>query len=213
MNERLPLGSVAIVSGAALANEVLLTRYFAIIHWHHYAYMMISLELLGLGASGTFIVLARRTLERRFEQSYIANLVGFCALTVGGPLVALTLPFQAEQLLWDQWQPAWLALTYLVLALPFFCAANAIGLALLRWRARAGRVYGSDLVGAGMGSLAILGLLYVVPPEAALKFIALAGPSAALVAITEMRFRSSACCSASSRCASSRVAMLSSTTL
>jgi hypothetical protein len=29
MRERLPLGSVAVISGAALANEVLLTRYFA----------------------------------------------------------------------------------------------------------------------------------------------------------------------------------------
>jgi len=190
MRERLPLGSVAVISGAALANEVLLTRYFAIVHWHHYAYMMISLALLGFGASGTCILLAQRRLEGRFTQAYVANLAAFGVLAVGGPLAAAALPFQAEQLLWDPWQPVWLSVTYLVLALPFFCAGNALGLALLQWRTVSARVYAADLAGAGAGSLAILGLLYVVPPGTALKLVALAGPVAALVALAELGPRS-----------------------
>jgi hypothetical protein len=189
MSDRLPVWSVALVSAAALANEVLLTRYFAVVHWYHFATMMISLALLGFGASGTFITLARGWLLDRFERAYVANLVAFGILAVAAPLVASVLPFQAEQLLWDPWQPAWLATTYLALALPFFCAGNAIGLALLEWRTRAGRVYAADLVGAGVGSLAVLTLLYVVPSEVALKVLACAGPVAALVALVELRSR------------------------
>ena len=83
----------------------------------------------------------------------------------------------------------WLACAYLALALPFFCAGNAIALALLAWRTRAGRVYAADLVGAGIGSLLILGLLYVVPAELALKLLACAGPLAAIVALVELRSR------------------------
>jgi len=189
MSERLPGWSVALVSGAALANEVLLTRYFAVVHWHHFATMMISLALLGFGASGTFVTVARPWLLDRFADAYVVNLLAFGVLAVAAPVAASALPFQAEQLLWDAWQPVWLAFTYLALALPFFCAGNAIALALLQWRTRAGRVYAADLAGAGTGSLLILGLLYLVPAELALKLIACVGPVAAIVALVELRSR------------------------
>jgi len=189
MSDRLPGWSVALVSGAALANEVLLTRYFAVVHWHHFATMMISLALLGFGASGTFVTLARRWLLDRFADAYVVNLLAFGVLAVAAPMAASALPFQAEQLLWDQWQPVWLACAYLALALSFFCAGNAIALALLAWRTRAGQVYAADLAGAGIGSVLILGLLYHVPTELALKLLACAGPLAAIVALVELRSR------------------------
>jgi spermidine synthase len=189
MNDRLPGWSVALVSGAALANEVLLTRYFAVVHWHHFATMMISLALLGFGASGTFVTVARRWLLDRFADAYVVNLLAFGLLAVAAPVAASALPFQAEQLLWDAWQPVWLAFTYLALALPFFCAGNAISLALLQWHTRAGRVYAADLAGAGVGSVLVLGLLYQVPVELALKLVACLGPVAAIVALIELRSR------------------------
>jgi len=39
--------ALSLVSAAALAYEILLTRLFAIIQWHHFAYMMINVALLG----------------------------------------------------------------------------------------------------------------------------------------------------------------------
>jgi hypothetical protein len=56
-----PLAAVAMLSAAALGYEILLMRLFSIILWHHFAYMMISVALLGYGAAGTFVALARRT--------------------------------------------------------------------------------------------------------------------------------------------------------
>jgi hypothetical protein len=47
--------AVALVAAGALAFEVLLTRLLAIVHWHHFAGMVISLALLGYGASGAFL--------------------------------------------------------------------------------------------------------------------------------------------------------------
>jgi hypothetical protein len=38
---------------AAIGYEIVLKRLFAIALWHHFAYMIISLALLGYGASGT----------------------------------------------------------------------------------------------------------------------------------------------------------------
>ena len=188
MSERAPLASIALVSCAALASEVLLTRFFAIVHWHHFAYMMISLALLGFGASGTFLFLARRTLLQHFERAYSANLLLFGCCTLLGPAIARELPFRAEELLWNPWQPLWLVATYLALSLAFFCAANAIGLALMMYRRHTSRLYAADLTGAGAGSLLVLAALACLEPEQALKLLAAAGFAAALVAAFELRW-------------------------
>ena len=50
---------VFVLSGAVIGYEILLMRLFSISQWHHFAYMIISLALLGFGASGTLIALAR----------------------------------------------------------------------------------------------------------------------------------------------------------
>ncbi len=185
--ERLPFLSIALVSATALAYEVLLMRLFSIIQWHHFAYMMISLALLGYGVSGAFLMLLQRPLLRRFAASYIVNLALFGICLVGCFLLAQRIPFNAEEVLWDTRQTAWLLYTYLLLALPFFFAANAIGLALIQYRARLSRIYAADLLGAGLGSIAILLLLFALLPGQALTVLGLLGIGAALLAMLELR--------------------------
>ena len=40
-------------------------RLFSISLWHHFAYMIISLALLGYGASGALLTLAQRAMQRQ----------------------------------------------------------------------------------------------------------------------------------------------------
>jgi hypothetical protein len=162
-------------------------RLYSIIQWHHFAYMMISLALLGYGASGAFLTLLQRPLLQRFAASYIINLALFGVATVGCFLLAQQFPFNAEEVLWDARQSVWLLCTYLLLAVPFFFAANAIGLALIRYRVRLSRIYAADLLGAGLGSIGILALLFVVLPVQALTVLGLFGIGAALLACWELR--------------------------
>ncbi|MCG6899150.1 MAG: SAM-dependent methyltransferase [Gammaproteobacteria bacterium] len=185
--QRLPWLSIALVSATALAYEVLLMRLFSIIQWHHFAYMMISLALLGYGVSGAFLLLLQGQLLRRFATSYLTNLALFGVSSVGCFLLAQQIPFNAEEVLWDPRQPVWLLCTYLLLAVPFFFAANAIGLALIYYRERLSRIYAADLLGAGFGSIAILVLLFVVLPLQALTVLGLAGITAALLGVLELR--------------------------
>ena len=162
-------------------------RLFSIIQWHHFAYMMISLALLGYGVSGAFLMLFQRPLLQRFATSYTVNLALFGASSVGCFMLAQRVPFNAEEVLWDIWQTVWLLCTYLLLAVPFFFAANAIGLALIHYRARLSRIYAADLVGAGLGSIAILALLFVIKPSQALIVLGLSGIGAALLSGWELR--------------------------
>jgi len=164
-------------------------RLFSIIQWHHFAYMMISLALLGYGVSGTFLMLLQRPLLQRFAASYITNLALFGISAVGCFLLAQHIPFNAEEVLWDARQTAWLLSNYLLLAVPFFFAANAIGLALIKYRTRLSRIYAADLLGAGLGSIGILLLLFVLLPLQALTVLGLLGIGAALLAGWELQQR------------------------
>ena len=61
-----PLLALALLSASALGYEVLLLRLLSIIQWHHFAYMMISVALLGYGAAGTAL-LVEALLDRGTE--------------------------------------------------------------------------------------------------------------------------------------------------
>src|SRR5512147_2216182 len=69
--ERPPLAAIALLSAATLGYEILLTRLFSIIQWHHFAYMMISVALLGYGAAGSFVALARRWLLAHYGPVFV----------------------------------------------------------------------------------------------------------------------------------------------
>lgn len=97
---RLPLFSVALISATVLAYEILLTRLFSIVQWHHFAYMVISIALLGFAASGTFLAL-RSQLVDRFNRVYVTNLLLFSIFALPCFLFAQQFAVQPEQLLWD----------------------------------------------------------------------------------------------------------------
>ncbi|MBD9375385.1 hypothetical protein IB238_22445 [Rhizobium sp. ARZ01] len=137
---------VSLISAATLAYEVLLMRLLSIIQWHQFAYMIISIALLGFGASGTFVALARRPLVKRYPAVFAASAALF-------GITAVASFAGAERL-------------------PFFFGATCIGLAFSRHPDQIGRVYAFDLVGAGVGALGIVGLLFLVFPSAALRFVA-----------------------------------------
>ena len=48
---------VFLLSMASLAFEITLTRVFSVAQWYHFAFMTVSIALLGFGASGSFLAL------------------------------------------------------------------------------------------------------------------------------------------------------------
>lgn len=171
--------AVLLVSAAALGYEVLLARLFAIAHWHHLAFFVISLALLGYGASGSAISLAQgRWLRHAGRVAARAALALGAAMPLAW-LLAQWVPFNALELVWRARQWVYLAAIYLLLALPFFCAATCVGVALARWRRAIHRLYFADLLGAGLGAAAAVALTFVLPPQDALKVLAFAAVVAA----------------------------------
>ncbi|MGJ0486464.1 MAG: SAM-dependent methyltransferase [Methylomicrobium sp.] len=166
---------VALVSGASLAYEILLMRLFSIIQWHHFAYMIISLALLGYGISGVVLALNRDWLNARFEWIFPGCILLFNLAAPGCFWIGQRLPFNPAEIFWSPAQPLYLLMLYLLLSLPFFFAASAIGLALFRFSGQASSIYAADLAGAGLGCLVIISLLFMLPPDQVLIALALIG--------------------------------------
>lgn len=166
-----PWRSIAMLSMTALAYEVLLMRLFSIIQWHHFAYMIISLALIGYGASGTFLTIFRERLLLNFRPIYLGSIVLFGITALGAYLIAQQIQFNAEEILWAPEHALRLMVIYLLLVLPFFFAATAIGLSLIHYRRQLAHIYAADLFGAGLGALLIILLLFVALPGEALRYI------------------------------------------
>ena len=160
-----PLLSVFILSASALAYEVLLIRLFSIVHWHHFAFMVISIALLGYGASGSFITVFRDRLLDNYDRVFIISILLFGLSSITCFIVIQQLPFNTLEILWDSGQWLRLLSSYLLLTLPFFFVANAIALTIMRFHQKISLVYGIDLVGAGIGAMLIMVLLQLFSAE------------------------------------------------
>ena len=176
----LPL-AVALISGAALAYEILLIRLFSIAEWHHLAFLIISLALLGYGASGTMLALGREGLLRNFEWASAGCAIAFGVTSIGAFVIAQRLELNSLEVFWSTRQFGTLFILYLLFAVPFFCAASAIGLTLTKFGADSPRLYRADLVGGGSSAAAATMLLFAVHPVTALQVISTLGLFAAML--------------------------------
>ena len=175
------LFALAVISGSALAYEILLMRLFSIIQWHHFAYMIISLALLGYGVSGVFLALNRDRLARSFPWAIMTNLLLFSFSAPACFLLAQQIPFNPAEILWTPVQFLYLCSIYLILTLPFFFAANVIGLSFYQYKEQVSSIYAADLIGAGAGSVGVILLLFLIFPEQILTVLVLSGILATLI--------------------------------
>jgi len=186
---RPPFIAIGLLSACVLAYEVLLTRFFSIVLWHHFAYMIISAAMLGYGASGTALMLLKEKIAPHFGAVYVMSAAALAVLMPGAFLLAQQVPFNPLELLWDKTQPAKLFAVYLLMMLPFFCGGLGIGLVFSHFGKQAGRIYAFDILGAGTGSLGVIGVLFLVPPHRVLTALTALALLAAAVAIVELKMR------------------------
>uniref|UniRef100_A0A832A2M4 Spermidine synthase n=1 Tax=Desulfacinum infernum TaxID=35837 RepID=A0A832A2M4_9BACT len=177
----IPGAALFLLACAALAHEVLLVRLLHIVHEHHFAFMILSLALLGYGAGATGLTLAQRFLCKRPAAVFAAAAV-FLSWAVLLSVPGLSrLFFNPLEILWDVRQTARLAALYLSLSVPFFAAGLATGLAFRTRPEKIHRLYLADLSGAALGAALAVGLLQTVDAVWALRLVSAVAASAALL--------------------------------
>ena len=155
-SKRILIG-ISLLSGAILTLEITLTRIFSVTMWYHFAFMAISLALLGGAVAGVWVyLLGPRLPERNIRQHLTIVTLLASAATLLSFYLYLKTPFRVHRIIEKGVSGTGgltLALIYLDLAIPFFMGGLGISLAISRWGRRAGRVYAFDLVGASAGCL------------------------------------------------------------
>ncbi|MFN9844472.1 MAG: spermidine synthase [Planctomycetota bacterium] len=133
--------------------EIALTRVFAIMMWHHFTYMVISIGLLGFGASGSLLTATRLgATERAADRALVWTSLGY-GVSVVLAFCFATLVRIDSLAVWEQKQN-FLALffVYLIIFVPFLLGGLGIGLALTRHVQSVNRLYFADLVGSACGA-------------------------------------------------------------
>jgi spermidine synthase len=121
--------AIACSSAAALIFEIALTRIFAVTQFYHFAFMAVSLALLGYGASGSILAVFPALAQPR---RWVIFACAQSLATLGAYLLANALPFDSYSIAWDGRQVVYLALSYFALIAPFFCAGLVMGAVLSR---------------------------------------------------------------------------------
>jgi len=182
--------AVFLISAAAVALELLLMRTLSIGSWHHFSYMVISVALLGFGASGVLLTVFQRVIRPRWRGVLWLLSVAFALSVPAAHLLAARVPLNVLELLWDPRQSGYLLLTYLALFLPFLFAGGAVGLVLTVQARRANLLYFFNLLGSGVGAVAAVLAMYGRPPVSLLLVVAILAAGASLVlALRQSRLR------------------------
>lgn len=159
--------SVFLVALAAIAFEVLLTRYFAIASWAEYGYWVISIAMVGYAFSGVLLALFRDAAIRHGERLLLPIAVLLMLACAGGFYFATINPFNPQQLqnplLWKT-QLIHIGAYYLALFPFFFLSGLFLSLCFVMNQDDIARLYAFDLVGAGLGAALILALMFLVHP-------------------------------------------------
>ena len=140
-------------------------RVLLLASWHHFAFLVISVCLLGFGASGTALSFFRSWLLPRSETAMFALVVATAASMPFSIHIAQHIPVEARFVptLLGRQIGLWL-LYWTVLFIPFFLGASAIGLSLMAARTRLPTIYAANLFGSAMGAFLAAWVMHWVPP-------------------------------------------------
>jgi spermidine synthase len=155
--ERTLLAGLALTSFSALLLELALTRLFSVVLFYHFAFLAISIALLGLGAGGVFAYLLKRRLANAATRTLAARLCMANAVIVLLVLeIVLHVPVALEVSAGNFLR---LTVLYLAAAVPFFLTGLLFSVVFARETLRIPRMYGADLCGGALACLAVVPLL------------------------------------------------------
>jgi hypothetical protein len=166
------MAGVALASFSALLLELALTRIFSVVLFYHFAFLSISIALLGLGSGGVSAYLGRSWLSRFETRTLLASLCLANGFVVPMTLeVVLHVPVSLEL---SGGNFLRLTAIYLASAVPFFLTGLAFSVLFARESSHISRLYGADLIGGALACLAVVPLLNFAGGPNAVLFSALA---------------------------------------
>src|SRR5262245_48111593 len=159
---------VFLLTLSGLLFEIGLTRIFSATIWYHFAFVAISVALLGWGLGGFALHLAKKRVCFSLDRAAALSLLYAASLPLALYLI-VRVPFHPERL----------AFYFVVSLAPFLLAGMALSMVFDLRRESAGKVYFADLLGASAGALLVTVLLSWLGGETAVLAVGFAPALAA----------------------------------
>jgi hypothetical protein len=158
--------SLLLLSFALFVYQVCLLRIFSIADYYHFAFMIVSISLLGFGISGSFLYF----FISRFKNTSLVFMIfgiGFSVSLLLSFFVTNIIPFDSFKIAWELRQLWFLAVYYIFLILPFFFGGSFIGYAFY-CQEKPGITYFFNNIGSASGAIAALFIIQYLGKDGAL---------------------------------------------
>ena len=150
--------AIASCSCAVLLTEITLTRIFSVTLMYHYAFLVLSITLLGLGSGGIFHFVSDTLRKDPATPARLAFLAGATLPLCLGAI--LRLPFSPQVLSLSNMGV--LFGIVILASIPFFFAGAFISLLYIFNRSTISMLYAFDLLGAALGCVLAIYLISVI---------------------------------------------------
>ncbi len=141
---------IFLISLATLALEINLIRLFSISQWYHFAFMVVSIALFGIAASGTFLAI------KKLNNPLFFSSVLFSLSVLIGFFITNNIIFDPFQANLNPSHVFVLLIYYIFLGLPFFFFGIIIAFCFSKFQEKAGKIYFYNLSGSAIGAVASL---------------------------------------------------------
>lgn len=172
---------IFIVSMASLLHEFTLTRILSVSLWYHFAFMIISVALLGIGVSGVALSLFPKIMQKPIDKLLTLLAIIYGASVIVTFIVSYYIPIDPFSLFTQKVQFVIIPVYYILITIPFFFSGLIISVLLTKFSGEVSKLYFFDLVGAGVSVLAFTILLPFAGGNGTIVFIAALGFLAAMV--------------------------------
>ncbi len=139
------------LGAAIILYEIALTRVFAIMMWHHFTYMVVSIALLGFGAAGSFLTGSNEDQDRPPAHRLATYSLLFAVTATLSFCFVTLIRIDTLHIIDQPKNLVALLLFYILISVPMLCGGLAIGVALMTMTRHVNRIYFADLVGSAVG--------------------------------------------------------------
>jgi hypothetical protein len=164
VNRRLLFAGIFLIALSGLVLEVSITRIFSAAIWYHFAFVAVSVALVGLGASGLFVQYHVKKLKGKWAENL--TILSAWGITIFIPITLFVMHVFASQVMY-------LPLFMILFSVPFFLVGIIISAAFNAFASVAGRLYAADLIGASAGALLVVLFLVLTGGEGATLIVGL----------------------------------------
>lgn len=172
---------IFVVSMASLLHEFTLTRILSVSLWYHFAFMIISVALLGIGVSGVALSLFPKIMQKPIDKLLTVLAIIYGSSVILTFVISYYIPIDPFSLFTQKIQFVIIPVYYVLITIPFFFSGLIISVMLTKFSGEVSKLYFFDLVGAGVSVLAFTVLLPFAGGNGTIVFVAALGFLAAMV--------------------------------